>query len=205
MIPEQACSTYPVVGLFKSSDVLPYTDTVDYEDGPYQLADTSRGLQYQTWRTRLVGDTVYITAANHVESVVMVMRCVTEVSLAFDQNGRYLLTYLKNGDMWVYWYDPIAYKFVHTLLEVDVISPRATLDDKRDLFVTMSEVILAYVKDGNLYYRGQNDRFGIPHLLQQDVGGRLMRIGMHTDFRLQFIFQAKPYTTYSCTLDLNCL
>ncbi len=185
--------------------MLPYTDTCDFEEGPIHLQDPSQGLQYQIWRARIVADTVYITSATTPETPVITVRGIQEVSLAFDQNARSVVLYLVQGNMWLYWHDPTIQQYTHTLLETGVISPRASLDDKREMQRDNSEIILAYVKDGNLYYRGQRDRYQIPYLLQTGVAGRLMRIGMNINYRFQFIFQAQPYGDYSCTIGLNCL
>lgn len=205
MIPEKKCSALSIAAKYKGADMLPYTDTCDFEEGPIHLQDPSQGLQYQIWRARIVADTVYITSATKPETPVITVRGIQEVSLAFDQNARYVVLYLVQGNMWLYWHDPAIQQYTHTLLETGVISPRASLDDKREMQRDNSEIILAYVKDGNLYYRGQRDRYQIPHLLQTGVAGRLMRVGMNANYRLQFIFQAQPYDIYSCTLELNCL
>ena len=185
--------------------MLPYTDTCDYEDGPIYLQDASRGLQHQIWRARIVADTVYLTSPTTPETPILTVRGIKSVSLAFDQNARHLLTYLLGNEVWLYWYDPVIQGYTHTLFETGADSPRVTLDDKRELQRDSSEVILAYVKNGNLYYRGQRDRYQIPYLLQSGVAGRLMRVGLNSHYRLQFIFQAQPYGTYSCTLETNCL
>ncbi len=205
MMHKDAFSFEPVVSKFKGADALPFTPSVDYEDGPIHIQDTSEGLQYQIWRARIVADTVYITSATLAETPVMTVRGIEEISLAFDQNGRHLLTYLVNEGVWLYWYDPILQRYAHLLIEVGAISPRITLDDKRTLQRSSSEIILAYVKNNNLYCRSQLDRYQITYLLQEVVGGRLLRIGMNSVYRMQFIFQAQPYGDYSCTVGLNCL
>ena len=205
MIPNKDCSFLSVVAKYKGADMLPYSDTCDYEDGPIYLQDASQGLQYQVWRARIVADTVYLTSPTTPETPIITVRGIKSVSLAFDQNARHLLAYLLGDDVWLYWYDPAIQRYTHTLFETGVISPRVTLDDKREMQRDYSEIILAYVKDGNLYYRGQRDRYQIPYLLQAGVAGRLMRVGMNSKYRLQFIFQAQPYDTYSCTLEVNCL
>ncbi len=205
MIPHGACSTEPVVAFYSKANALPFTDLVDYADGPIYIQDASEGLNYQVWRARVIGDVVYITSPTTPETPVMSVRCISEVSLTFDQNARYVISYLVEGTLWIYWFDPVLSRFVHTQLEEDVISPRIDLDDKRPLALESSNIILAYVKDNNLYCRSQQDRYQIPYLLEENVYGRLLRIGMNINYRFQFIFQAQPYGDYSCTVGLNCL
>ncbi len=163
------------------------------------------GLDYQIWRARLVGDTVYITSPTTPETPVLTVRGITEISLTFDQNARYVVTYLVGDQVWVYWFDSVPSRFVHTLVETEAYSPRISLDDKRVMALDDSNIILAYVKDNCLYCRSQKDRYQISYLLEENIGGRLMRIGMNINYRFQFIFQAQPYGDYSCTVGLNCL
>ncbi len=205
MIPSGTCSTNPVVALYSKANALPFTNLVDYEDGPVYIQDTSSGMDYQVWRARLVGDTVYITSPTTPETPVFTVRGISEISLTFDQNARYVITYLVAGEVWVYWFDTIPSRFVHTLVETGAYSPRISLDDKRKMALSSSNIILGYVKDNCLYCRSQKDRYQIPYLLEENIGGRLLRIGMNINYRFQFIFQAQPYGDYSCTVGLNCL
>ncbi len=199
------CSSVPVISFYSKAKVLPFSNLISYEDGPIYIQDTSMGLGHQIWRGRLVGDTFYLTSPTTPETAIMTVRGITEISFTFDQNGRYVVAYLVENALWLYWFDPISSKFIHTFLEAEVISPRVSLDDYRPLQLSVSNIILAYVKNNNLYCRVQEDRYLIPYLLEEKIGGRLMRIGMNINYRFQYVFQAQPYNDYSCTVGLNCL
>jgi hypothetical protein len=71
-------------------------------------------------------------------------------------------------------------------MDSDVITPKCSLDDKRQLQVSRSDIILAYIREGALYARQQRDRFDTEYLLKSDVGGYLRRIGMNVQQRFQF-------------------
>ncbi len=199
------CSSTPVIAFYSKAKVLPFSNLISYEDGPVYIQDTSMGLGHQIWRGRLVGDTFYLTSPTTPETAIMTVRGITEISFTFDQNGRYVVAYLVGSVLWLYWFDPAVNEFIHTPLDSDVISPRISLDDYRPLLLSSSNIILAYVKNNNLYCRVQEDRYQIPFLVEEDIGGRLMRIGMNINFRFQYVFQALPYEDYSCTVGLNCL
>ncbi len=205
MMPDKQCSSQAIVSQYRGADRLPFDGRYDYEDGPIYIQDTSQGLQVQIWRARIFGDTIYLTSPNTPEFPVLTRRGIEEASLAFDQNGRYLISFLIRGNLYLYWHDPVIQEYAQTFLDSEVTSARITLDDKRRLQRDASEVILAYTKNNSLYYRGQLDRYQVPYLLQSGIAGRLMRVGMNSHYRLQFIFQAQPYGDYSCTIGLNCL
>jgi hypothetical protein len=63
------------------------------------------------------------------------------------------------------------------------------LDDKRPLQNAVSDVILAYTRSGNLYFRAQRDRYLVEYPLATAVTGTLDKVGMNTVNRLQFEFR----------------
>ncbi len=206
MIPENRLSSYGVVASLVGSDKFPISDSVEYEEGPVAFEDATKGLQFQIWRIRLVGDSVYVTAPNTPETLVFSKRCITQVSLSFDQNARYVVAYIiKSTELWLYWYDPVVKAFTHTFIEDGVRDVRITMPDKRDFQLADSNIGMFYTKEDRLCARWQIDRYRVVQELETGIGGRLMRVGMNAHFRLQFIFQAQPYGDYSCTIGLNCL
>lgn len=206
MIPENRLSSYPVPAALVGSDKFPITDTLEYEEGPFGLQDTSRGLQYQIWRIRLIGESIYVTSPTTPETEVFSKRGITQVSLSFDQNARYVIAYIINSSqLWLYWYSPILQSFTHTQIDDGVRDVRITMPDKRDFQISESVIGMFYTKGDRLLVRWQTDRYGAVQELQRGIAGRLMRVGMNAHYRLQFIFQAQPYETYSCTRELNCL
>ncbi len=120
---------------------------------------------------------------------------VVELALAFDQNmrpvialARYLLP------LRLFWYDsaiPAGYKY----LELPYCqNPKLSLDDKRPQMSQSSDVILAYLRDGSLYYRQQRDRFQTERLLRSNLipGTKLRSVGMGRGLRMQFELVTPP-------------
>lgn len=200
-----ALSSYPVVADLFSAEKLPSSDRVVYERGPVALADSSQGVDYQLWRGRLVGDTVYLTSPTTPETPVFTVRGIRQISLGFDQNGRPLVAYMIDDVLWMYWYSTVEQQFIHSAFESGVRDVRVLLPDRRKFQLESSEVGVYYTQADRLVWRRQLDRYTIPYVLLEGIGGRLMKVGMNAHYRLQFIFQAQPYGTYSCTHELACL
>jgi hypothetical protein len=197
MLPDGVLSDSPVPAPFYGARSLPVTKTVDYEDGGIAIADASEGLLYQRWRARVfnsgeINSKVVLDATFVPETDWLVVPYIDEFSFTFDTNMRPVVAYVVGGVSFLHWYDGVAGDFVTTNLGADVVTPRVTLDDKRFLGsvgYSRSSVILAYIKDGDLYYRDQSERFLNEHLLKEAVNP-LIKIGFNRQLRLQFMVQA---------------
>lgn len=174
-----------LVTAFLSPDNLDYSPIIDYELGGVALNDTNEGLRYQTWTIRVDGDDILISAPEVAETVLFTAAGTSQVSLAFDQNMRPAVAFVQNGVAKLRWYDTLAAAQVITEF-ADAVTPRVCLDDKRETQTGTSDIILAYVRDGDLYFRAQRDRFGVEYLLKADVGGTLVKVGMMRNNRLGF-------------------
>jgi len=188
MIPQQKLSSTYVYAEYLAPDDGPWISSmVDYELGGAALNDPSQGLTVKPWRLRVVGNDVRIDAIPTVSEVTLFTAPgITEASLAFDQNMRPIVAYVQSGVAKLWWYDTLAQTTVVTELGADVLTPRVTLDDKRPWQVAASDVILAYVRNNNLYFRAQRDRFGVEYLLRENIDGLLLRVGMNNQRRLMF-------------------
>lgn len=190
MIPESRLSSAVVSAPFLAPDDLDSPPWMDRELGGVELYDASQGLQVKTWTIRLVAGEVRLTAAGSTETTLFSGAGITELSLAFDQSMRPYVAFVQAGEAKYWWYDSLIEDSVFSTLPAGTVTPRVCLDDKRDRQSGTSDVILAYVRDGNLYFRAQRDRFGVEYELQADVGGTLVRVGMNTVGRLQFLMEA---------------
>jgi hypothetical protein len=195
VIPSNRLSTEPHPADFYDADAIePANRTTDYELGGIGLNDPSAGLQYQIWVATYDPDTgdVSLEAPNTVQTVIFNALEVTELSLAFDQNMRPFFAFVQNGQAKFRWYDTVLGANRITDLDPSDISPRCCLDDKRELQVTQGnvDIILAYVRNNNLYYRQQRDRYEVEYLLKEEVNGVLLRVGMNKEYRLQFYLEA---------------
>lgn len=205
MLPDNVLSSAPVVAPFQGARGLPVSALVDYEDGGIALNDTSRGLLYQRWRGRVIGDDVVLDAPEAPETVIYSEPGITQISFTFDQNMRPVLAFVRDGLPFLRWYDPTVPGVVVTPLGAGIATPRVTLDDKRPTQTGISDVVLAYKRLGKLFVRYQRDRFqieydpleGMPELAriatEAQIGrlGGLIKIGMNRQWRLQFMFEAR--------------
>lgn len=188
MIPEERLSTSPVVSAFQGA---PFGATLldDYEHGGVALNDPSEGMVAKLWKIGYNFETseVYVSAPGVPPTVLFTRSGITELSLAFDQNMNPFVAFVQDGVSKFWWYDPLlpGMAFEEALIAT-AITPRCTLDDKRRTQASNSDVILAYMRSGSLYYRQQRDRFLTERLLHADLGGRLQAIGMNSGLRLQF-------------------
>lgn len=196
MLPQNTLSTTALFAPLQTAAKGPLDLLIDWEMGGVALSDPSMGLQVKLWTLKVYIDRdteaqeVRISAPGTPESVLIASSGITEVSLAFDQNMKPAVAYLENGVSKLYWYDTTIPGFSTIILPAGSLSPRCTIDDHRDLQVGISDIILAYVRAGNLYYRQQRDRFTVEYLLKT-VGSdaKLISVSMNDIHRLQFRLQ----------------
>ncbi len=189
MIPEQRLSATNLPAEFLTPDAETVFPTTAKELGGIALNDPSQGLKVQVWTLTTDGTNVKISAPLVPETTLFTGTSITEIDLAFDQNMRPFVAFVEGGLVNYRWYD--------SLVEAQVVSslpgastPRCCMDDKRPLQDASSDVILAYVKAGNLYFRAQRDRYGVEYLLKTELGGTLETVGMNKVQRLQFKVRA---------------
>ena len=198
MLPQNALSSQTLAGSFLPPDDSTFDPQVDKELGGIALNDSSQGLEVQTWQLMVSGDNL-VLSADTVAPFVLLTRPATQwVSLAFDQNMRVAVAYVQYPDggdpvAKFYWYDGTIPGYRDQTLPAGVLDPRLALDDKRFLQRNLSDIILAYTRNGNLYFRGQRDRYLIEYQLATGVTGTLRRLGMNTQRRLQFELSNEPY------------
>lgn len=189
MIPEARLSTTNIVA--------GYTDTfyqgnssIDVEMGGVALNDASLGLLVKPWTLRYdrqSGD-MLLSAPGVTEFVVFNRPDITEVSLAFNRNMEVAVAFVQAGQAKLYWYDNTlpGHVFEESLLGA-AVNPRICHDDKRQLQDAVGEIILGYVRAGNLYFRAQRDRFLVEYLLKTGGMTRLYHVGINRALRLQFM------------------
>lgn len=185
--------------LVASPYTYPYTLTppdsrTAYALGGVALGNAGQGLSFQLWTAIARSTYVELTAPNQIEPIaVLGQPDIVELTLAFDQNMNVTIAYVQYGQAKLYWFDTFIGAYTITAIPDGAISPRVTLDDRRELQTSNSDVILAYVKDDNLYFRKQRERYLTERLLKANVAGRLVQMGMNTKNRLQW--KIKPFRT----------
>lgn len=191
MFPEGSPSSSYVRGAFLAPDDADRSLLMDYERGGVHLNDPSQGLDYQVWKMWYDADNSQIklsTLANTDETVVLTSGQITELSFTFDQNMRLAMVYVENTIAKFRWFDPIQNAVVTDVLQ-GATSPMIALDEKRSLQLSDSDIVLAYVRDGSLYYRLQRERFLTEHALAALPPGvsRIMNLGMSSQNRVQVL------------------
>jgi len=199
-LPENKLSTSPVFSTFLGAAALPASKTVSYIDGGIGLADTSEGLAYQVWTGEIIYnsetglDDIWISADNLSPYVDHSAAGISELSIAFNQNMVLHYVYVEDGETKLYWYDSSLPGMTTTSFGT-VTTPRLTLDDKRDSQNNISDIVFAYLREGDLYHRLQRDRFETEYLLKTGVNLELTKVGMNTGNRLQFMLEDLKFET----------
>lgn len=184
-MPENTLSSLPVTSAFIGARALSSFEKVDYEEGPIAIQDVSQGLQAQRWRMRLINGEFWLDSPTIAEFVAYTALGSSELSFTFDQQGRMVLAYVQNGQPKLYWFDSSMASFVVTDLPSDAITPKVILDDKRFTQVQISDVILQYVRAGQLKMRMQRDRFLIEYDLSAGPWTSIAKLGFNRGLRLQ--------------------
>jgi hypothetical protein len=127
-----------------------------------------------------------LSAANTPRKVLFSSPSIREISLAFDQNMRPAVAYMEGDQAKLWWYDTQVAGEVFTDLPAGSTSPKACLDDKREMETALSDIIVAYIRERGLRFRAQRERFLIEHTLAENLDATLVRVGMNSKNRLQF-------------------
>lgn len=190
-LPENNLSHRPIYGAFLVPEKA--EPLVDFEWGGVDLLDTSQGLQVNIWKCYYRDN--WICIENEVvKHQLLKVENVKSLSLSFDFNMHPTIAYTtenanKKISAFLYWYDTAQAKQITTEYGVDYKTPQVSLDDHRLHQSANADIIFAYIKNENLYYRQQRDRFLIERLLHEGVGDvELTQIGMTTKNRFQFAF-----------------
>lgn len=188
MLPGNQKSTIAVPGRYITPDDRVSSRLVDYELGGIALNDPSQGLKVQRWTLTYETNTdVLVTPQSGSPSVLFSTSGITELSLAFDQNMRPHVAYLKEEELHLWWWDTTEGEMVDTNFG-EGRSPRLAMDDKRATQLANSDIIFAYIQGEDLCYRQQRDRFETERVLRSAVSTqtRLKNIGMSRNWRMQF-------------------
>lgn len=180
----------------------------DWEMAGVAINDPTQGMWVKLWHIKATpnvdtGAVDCVVDAPGVDPIVLFSGAgITEVALAFDQNMNPFVAYMQSGQAKIYWYDPTIPGMTHTDLPSGCKDLRCTLDDKRSFNAGDSDIVLAYVRDGNLCSRLQRDRYSIETILKEDAGEdlNLVSIAMNTGWCVQFRLR-----NYSLTDDPGAL
>lgn len=162
---------------------------IDYEMGGVALQNPSQGLDVQLWKLRYHEQQIKISKTSDpgTEIGLFIVPNLIRLALAFDQNMNPCYAWENGAEGYcnLIFYDTLV--GANTVLTFNgITNPCLTLDDHRRGETATSDIIFAYVRDGNLCYRQQRDRFDVEYV-QTEVQGELIRVGMSSGSRLQFM------------------
>lgn len=192
-LPNNTLSTTPAPSEFIGGAAMPVTRTIDYETGAGALNDPTLGHFYQMWQARIVDDKIYVSADNVPEFLFYTGTAVTDVSIAFDQNMNLHVAYRDLERTYLYWYNTLTGQQETRDFGTGYLTPKLTLDDKRETQSGGSDIIFAYVREGDLYHRIQRERFDVERLLATGPYLGINKMGMTRGLRLQFLMT--PFDT----------
>lgn len=164
-------------------------DLKDVEYGGVAINDASQGSAVKLWTAEYRNGDVLLWADDVPETVLFNRSGITQIALAFDQLMAPFIAFEDSGGVAYWWFNPkTAQHEFSGYLPAGSTRPRATLDDTRYLANSWSDIILAYMRGGHLYYRQQRDNYVVERLLKEEVGGTLRAVGMNAKLSLQFSF-----------------
>ena len=210
-LPDLVFASQSIPAVFIGGRAFPVQKHIDYEWGPIAISDPSKGSMYQIWRARMENNYVYLSAPNVPEFVLLDLPDVTEISFTFDQNARHIFVYVQAGVVKMHWYDTAVGDYTTTTFSGDIITPRITLDDKREMQRGISDIVLFYVKpvrdvngvqvNGSLFMLTQRDRYLTELQMATDVTGGIVKCGMMNNWRLGV--QLEQYTAPTWVADVE--
>ena len=189
-LPDDALSTTALQSDLLSPDNAERENLrADYERGGVALNDPTQGLNVRDWIVTTDGASVWVAPypEGAPQTLMFTGSGITEVSLAFDRNMQATIAFVEQGQCKLWWYDTLTNDMVTTTY-AGAMGPMVSLDDKRDIANATSDIVFAYLRAGNAYFRMQRDRYGVEYLLGPvpGVGGRVAKLGMGANGRLQF-------------------
>lgn len=194
MLPDHVLSTENVPAQFRFPRNIPRRPLIAYEYGGVALNDPSQGLRAKVWKGEYIDGEIVVSADGVPPVSVLTMANVADFDFTFDQNMRIAIAYeLVGGGSRFYWYDATIPGFTTLVLPDGTVTPRCAIDDNRDYQYGASDIILAYIRAGTLYFREQRDRYAVEYKLLEQAGSALIQIGMNRLWRFQFqISTASP-------------
>lgn len=186
MLPDHVLSTQAIPAQFRFPRNIPKRPLIAYEYGGVALDDSSQGLRVKVWKGEYIDGQIILSADGVAPTAVLNVANVADFDFTFDQNMRVAIAYeLVGGGSRFYWFDNTVPGYV-TLDLGSAVTPRCAMDDNRDSQTSRSDIILAYIRNGTLYFREQRDRYTVEYELLAQAGPALIQIGMNRIWRFQF-------------------
>lgn len=186
MMSGNAPSPVPVPGRYLFPIRRRTVPLVDFEAGAAGLNDPTGGLSLKLWTARYFDGAVRVSAPDVAETVLFTRPNITSIGLSFDQNMRPFVAFSDDTGGHYWWYDSTLGAQVFSDLPAGSTNLCCSMDERRERLLSVSDIILAYNRDNNLYFRQQRDRFATEYLFASAVNSELTGIGKTTGLRMQF-------------------
>jgi hypothetical protein len=186
VIPSNAFTTNPIQGSFRPPNDLDYDPLHQIVWGGQAIGDGTKGRLVKYWEVALVTEGITVRPVNGPIAFTLTgldISQITSVSLAFDSNMGLAIAYTVSTGANLYYFDSLSSQYT-TRFFADINSCRLCVDDARDFYSSASDVIFAYTRVGNVYWRQQRDRYNIERLIGASPN-KLIRIGQTFVNRLQ--------------------
>jgi len=177
---------------FRVPDHIVKLPLTDYEIGGVAPQNNTEGNNSYEWKASYSDPEVRLARepfCNHI--VVLNAPGITELSFTFDQNMRHILAFMQNGVCKLHWFDTQTNSYTTTSYS-GAFSPKVALDDKRTPSNTINDVLFFYLKEGNLCYRQQRERFATERVLTATDAPGIRRVGMSTNLRFIIELDVPP-------------
>ena len=143
--------------------------------GPTAIGQPINPLNLKDWQLDVDdSDNVTLSTVNQTPNVISVPNVsnATHIDFTFDQNGGLLIVFEVDGDVFLRWFNPQQGTTVIDNLGTGItpfISPTSW-----NVLHDTTEVLLVYVRDGDIRYRRQLDRYGTEYSLSIGNVGAIM-------------------------------
>lgn len=185
MIPGNAITPTPIQGLFKPPENGTHSFTTHTVFGGIALNDPSKGRQYRQWSVTLLAGVIEVRPVGASVVFTRAAPSAISVSLAFDSNMGLVVAWQNStGTSELYYFDTLLTQYT-TRSFSGTTSCKVCVDDARPAAEAASDVIFAYTRNNNLYWRQQRDRYDVERLVGA-TNKKLIRLGLSETNRLQF-------------------
>lgn len=185
-LPLNVITPEPVVADFLAPWDEPYLPMEESVTGGVAIGDGSQGRQVQRWTIFYEGGIVKVAPESGPVQFTRATPDVQTLSLAFDSNMAVAYAWQSPAGSNLYFFNSLIGGY-DTLTIGDGTSCRVGVDDPRRFNEAASDVIFAYTRDGELYWRQQRDRYTIERHVGHSAGRVLRRCAPNKLNRLQFL------------------
>lgn len=186
MIPGNQFALTPIISKFRPPNDLAYDPLKQVVWGGQAIGDGTKGRLVKYWEVALAPEGITVKPVNGpIEFTLTGLNVneITSVTLAFDSNMGVVIAYTVPTGTNLYYFNSLNSQYI-TRFFADINSCRLAVDDARDFYSSSSDVIFAYTRLGNVYYRQQRDRYDTERLIGASAN-RLIKLGQSFVNRLQ--------------------